>query len=162
MARNGLLEVRRYIVPVRVLELTLDALEHAGRSEVEGIVAWGGRRSEGDGVRFESVYVPRQTAYKTPDGLLVRVEDEALHQLNVDFNKAGLLLAGQAHSHPTDAFHSDTDDHSPIVTLLGGISLVVPDFARGGLEDAGRFAWYRLLDYSQWEQVPDDLIEVIR
>ncbi len=44
----------------------------------------------------------------------------------------------QVHTHPGTAFHSDTDDHWPVVSQPGFISIVIPSFAmaRASLEDA--------------------------
>jgi hypothetical protein len=56
------------------------------------------------------------------------------------------------HAHPTDAFHSPTDDTYPIVTTVGGLSIVVPDFARRGVLTRGTVA-YRLSS-AGWEKVP--------
>ena len=66
----------------------------------------------------------------------------------------GETLGGQAHSHPTDAYHSDTDDHLALVTLLGAISLVVPDFAARRQPSADWF-WARLVGAQHWAPVSD-------
>jgi hypothetical protein len=158
---SKLAAVTRYIVPYdKVLVPTLHVLKEIGRQSHEGIVAWGGTFIDETTFRFAVAYAPKQTAYATDDGLLVRVESEALHQLNVHFNEAGLILAGQAHSHPTDAYHSDTDDIRPIVTLLGGVSLVVPNFAERGFEDAAHFAWYRLYGLGDWREIDEELVTI--
>ena len=73
----------------------------------------------------------------------MRVEADELHRLNVWLYENAERLAIQVHSHPTEAFHSDTDDAYPIVTTLGGLSLVVPDFARYGVRGP-ETALYRL------------------
>lgn len=153
MGPHGLLDVRRFLIPNEVLDATLEALAAAGEREAEGMVVWGGVRDEYSTFRFRVAYGPRQRAYKTEQGLLVRVEADALDEVNRAFNARGLILAGQAHSHPTSAYHSHTDDLRPVVTLLGGLSLVVPDFAQGGRADLARFAWYRLHGYGDWRSV---------
>jgi hypothetical protein len=77
------------------------------------------------------------------DGLCVRVEGDELHRLNVWLFEHSENLAVQVHSHPTEAYHSETDNTYPIVTVRGGLSLVVPDFGRAGLLGNG-VACYRL------------------
>jgi hypothetical protein len=114
------------------------------------------------GQRFlvHAAHVPRQTATRSPDGLMVRVEGDALHRLNVWLYEHGQVLGAQVHAHPTDAYHSDTDDTFPIVTALGGLSLVVPDFCRRDLLTGS--AAYRLTS-DGWVESPtplDELIEV--
>lgn len=54
----------------------------------------------------------------------------------------GQRLGAQVHSHPTRAYHSDTDDAYPIATQRGALSLV-PHFATDGIRGRG-VATYRL------------------
>jgi hypothetical protein len=152
MTPRGLGGVRQFALPRTILTSSLETLADIGRRDVEGFVLWGGV-VEDDRFRFTSAYVPRQRGLKTPDGLLVQVDSDALFEVNKAFNERGEILAGQAHSHPTDAYHSSTDDLYPIVTILGGLSLVVPDFARGGLDAWDGFRWYRLAGYNNWVEV---------
>jgi hypothetical protein len=81
------------------------------------------------------------------------VGGEELHRLNVWLYENGEQLAIQVHSHPREAYHSDTDDTYPIVTTLGGLSLVVPDFGRNGVRGA-ETALYRL-GASGWDEISD-------
>jgi hypothetical protein len=37
----------------------------------------------------------------------------------------------RAHSHPGNAFHSDTDDRNPALTFIGALSIVAPFFGLG-------------------------------
>lgn len=159
-SRVGLTAVERFVLPRSVLTLTLDVLASAGRRGLEGIVVWTGvLEAEVRRFRFTRVVAPEQTAYRTPDGLLVLVSGEALFGLNRDAYARGEIVAGQAHSHPGDAYHSETDDHLAIVTLLGAISLVVPDFA-SGISERGWF-WARLTHSGQWSSFdPDGTVEI--
>ena len=61
-------------------------------------------------------HVPEQTSFQTEDGLLVRVEGPALHELNMWLFENHEMLGIQVHAHPTDAYHSETDDAFPIMT----------------------------------------------
>lgn len=153
---TGLAAVRRFVVPHALVRHTEDALREAGRQGYERFVLWTG---DVDGARFSarSCHVPQQTGYKTKEGLLVRVEGEALHQLNLWLYEHGQVLGAQVHAHPTEAFHSSTDNTYPIVTAQGGLSLVVPDFARHGVLSPGSAA-YRLAG-SRWAPVPLAIIE---
>ena len=73
-------------------------------------------------------------------------------------------LLMQAHSHPGVPYHSTTDDRFPMVTMEGGISIVVPLFGFCALTDLRSCAVYRLLD-GVWRWVPsrevDRLIRLI-
>jgi proteasome lid subunit RPN8/RPN11 len=149
----GLGGILSFVLPRSLLEWSLEALARIGTQRAEGFVVWGGVHASETVFRFETGLVPEQRAYSTEDGLLVTVDGDALHKINVTFNESGLMLAGQIHSHPTGAYHSSTDDHLPLVTVVGGLSVVVPDFAQDGIGAFERFAWYRLASYANWIEV---------
>jgi hypothetical protein len=121
---------------------------------------WTGQ-PKGD-TKFEvlALHVPKQTAYRTGDGLSVVVDGQALHQLNTWLYEADQVLAVQIHCHPDKAYHSETDDEFPIVTQLGGASVVVPKFCRHGLLQPGTMV-YRLT-HEGWAPSPDPAHEIIR
>ena len=134
--------IREFVVPANICDESDGQLRDAGRDGNERFVLWSGViRNERFLVR--TVHTPRQIAYRLPSGLCVRVEADELHRLNVWLYENGERFAIQVHSHPTEAFHSDTDDAYPMVTTLGGLSLVVPDFARYGVRGRDT-ALYRL------------------
>ena len=60
-----------------------------------------------------------------------------------------LKLLAQIHSHPSEAYHSKTDDEFPIMTTLGGLSIVVPYFAKHRLNHLD-WAYYRLFSETNW------------
>ena len=134
--------IREFVVPAEICEASDRGLREAGLTGNERFILWSGIICD---ARFEvrTMHSPRQTAYRLSDGLCVRVEAEELHGLNVWLYEHGERLGVQVHSHPREAFHSDTDDRYPMVTTLGGLSLVVPDFARYGVRGPGT-ALYRL------------------
>jgi hypothetical protein len=122
-------------------------------------ILWSGI-AEGGEFRFRTAHAPRQTAYRFRDGLAVKVSGSALHRLNRWLLDNNEVLAAQVHAHPTDAFHSETDDTYPIVTARGGLSLVAADFARRGLMDRSS-ALFRLAAEG-WTEVsrPEGLLMV--
>ena len=144
--------VLKYRIARRLVDATEAELRKAGRSGYELFVLWSGRIA-GDTFEAQTMHVPQQRSYKLESGLCVRVEGSALHGLNQWLYEHGELLGVQIHTHPTEAYHSDTDDAYPIVTALGGVSIVVPNFCRSGLLSAGTVA-YRLRA-GGWAQVPD-------
>jgi hypothetical protein len=129
-------DIQRFVVDQSALARTERALRDAGEEGCEMFVLWTGRIEQRI-LRVTTVHVPEQQAYRTRDGLLVRVEGEALHRLNAWLYDHKETLAAQVHAHPTQAFHSATDDTYPIVTTLGGLSVVAPDFARHGVLTRG-------------------------
>lgn len=150
--------IQRFSVTRELLAQTERALRRAGAEGYELFVLWSGV-IEGPELAVRTCHVPKQTSSKTSRGLMVRVEGEALHELNLWLYEHDEVLAAQVHAHPTLAFHSDTDDTFPIVTALGGLSLVVPDFARRGVITDGSAA-YRLSD-AGWDDVALEAIRVL-
>lgn len=139
-----------FFVPQEICGGTDRLLQEAGRDGNERFVLWSGV-IRGKSLFVRTMHAPRQVAYRLSSGLCVRVESDELHRLNVWLYEHGERLAVQVHSHPTEAFHSETDDAYPMVTTRGGLSLVVPDFARYGVRGPGT-ALYRL-SIIGWEAV---------
>ena len=142
--------IGRFMVPQDVCDESDRLLREAGRHGNERFVLWSGVVRD-ELLLVRTLHAPRQTAYRLSSGLCVRVEADELHRLNVRLYEHRERLAIQVHSHPTEAFHSDTDDAYPMVTTRGGLSLVVPDFARYGVRGPGT-ALYRL-SRAGWEAV---------
>ena len=150
-------DVETFCVPEVVAANTEQSLRRAGHDGYELFVLWTGTKSDSR-FQVQAAHVPNQTSYRSKSGLCVRVEGDALHQLNTWMYEHDETLGAQVHAHPNEAYHSDTDDTFPMVTTLGGLSLVVPDFCRAGLL-AGSAA-YRLLR-GGWHEDPRSITELI-
>jgi hypothetical protein len=150
--------VTQFEVPQLIVERTEHALRDAGDDGYEMFVVWTGHRN-GEVFRVADGHIPKQISSRTKNGLTVRIEGEALHHLNVWLYEHQQELAAQVHAHPTDAFHSETDDTFPVVTTLGGLSIVAADFCRDGLL-APSGAAFRL-DQTGWNEVPLDVVQVV-
>jgi hypothetical protein len=159
----GLGGVQRITVPEECARSTQAHLRAAGRGGNEGLVVWSGIQ---DGAAFfvRTVTVPAQRPIRSAAGVCVVLEGNALHELNVWLRRNGERLVAQVHSHPTNAYHSDMDDDFAIVTAVGSLSLVVPDFAVRSFSVAD-CAVYRLTRGGRWAEVPPrkaaELVSVI-
>ena len=146
--------VDEFVVPLELVEQTLEPLQEAGSRGYEAFVLWGGTIADGGkSFEFASAFFPAQTTSRGEEGLLVVVDGDALFRANRAFYERGHVLAGQVHSHPADAYHSSTDDDFPLMTLVGGISAVVPNFGAAGSDGLEDWAWYRLVDTGEWVPV---------
>ncbi len=125
-------EIETFEVPATLVEQSAEVLRDAGSEGYELFVLWTGVAMD-DRFRVEHLYVPSQQSYRGEGGLHVRVEGDELHKLNRWLYEKEQILAIQVHTHPEEAFHSETDDLFPIVTKLGGLSIVVPNFCRHGV-----------------------------
>jgi hypothetical protein len=147
---GGLVNVKSFVIPPRVIADTISFLQQVGEQGLEGFVIWGGQLISDTRLEFQHVYIPQQRGLRTESGLLVLVEGDALFQVNREAHELNQILGAQVHTHPTTAYHSDTDDQYPLVTLKGALSVVIPDFARHAPRDVERWAWYRLKEYGRW------------
>jgi hypothetical protein len=151
-SRSPLAEIQAFTIPLSLAEATLDVVQEAGRQGAEVFVLWGAQIRE-SGAEFRSMIVPEQVAHRTDQGLLVTVEGAALFAVNKSIYERGELLAAQVHSHPTEAYHSTTDDSFSLVTLTGALSIVIPDFGRDRLAAVPRWAIYRLAAGTSWVEL---------
>ena len=142
--------ISEFVVPADLCDACDRKLREAGANGDERFVLWSGVIRD-QRLLIRTMHVPRQTSYRLSEGLCVRVDADELHRLNVWLYEHEERLAIQVHSHPTEAFHSETDDAYPMVTTLGGLSLVVPDFARYGVCGPDT-ALYRLSS-SEWQEL---------
>lgn len=160
MARTDLLAARRFALPRTLAEACVTAMIERGEEGAELFVALAATiENDGARVRFCRGVIPRQTAYTTPHGLLVKIDGDALYELNRDCRDRGDVVAGQIHSHPDSAYHSAADDELAIVQLPGGLSIVVPHFGRRGLAAASTWSVHQLTPAGDWER-PRDGVEV--
>lgn len=145
----SLLEVNTFVISRSVAEASLAAIQQAGRAGRELFVAWSGVQ-EHDTFTFCNATIPRQVAHRTEHGLLVTLDGDSLFELNRVVHSRGELLAGQIHAHPDSAYHSPADDALAIVTVAGGLSFVIPDFARAGMRGVNHWACFQLGSGGQW------------
>jgi hypothetical protein len=155
--------ISRFSVTGGILDRTEAAIRAAGADGYELFVLWTGAIND-EAFNVITPHVPKQTSYRLDTGLCVRVAGAELHRLNRWMFEAGEILGVQVHSHPTAAYHSETDDAYPMVTVLGGLSIVVPQFGRDGIEGPGTAA-YRL-SRDGWTELGSDgvarVLEVVR
>lgn len=157
----NLLDIKTFVVPSELASGSVTIMQRAAREGNEIFIALAGRR-EGDRFIFRRGIVPRQTCHHTSRGLLVTIDGDALFELNRDAHSQNELLAGQIHAHPDSAYHSQADDELALVTVAGGLSLVVPDFARGGLDGVSRWACFQLQPDAAWKPLGSQTRVVIR
>lgn len=145
-------QVNKVVVPRLAITTVRNHLQHMGRHGLEGFALWAGTRN-GDSFTVTHPVIPRQRGIRTDSGVCVVLESGELHRLNVWLYQNSLSLVAQIHSHPAEAYHSETDDSLPVATAVGSFSLVVPYFAMRPFSIAG-CAVYRLSTSAEWVEVP--------
>lgn len=126
---SDLLSVRQVYVPRLAVAQAHTFLQQTGRTGNEALAFWVGEL-DGRAFHVRETLIPKQTAIRTRSGVGVRVEAPELHRINVWLYERGYRIMAQLHSHPGEAYHSETDDDFSVSTTAGSVSLVVPNFAR--------------------------------
>jgi hypothetical protein len=134
-------------------------MRNVGRVGNEGFALWIGRRA-GAAFEVDETLIPDQEGVQTDSGICVTVGRQELFRINRYLYSSGRGLIAQLHSHPTVAYHSETDDAFPIATTLGAFSLVVPDFAVRPFA-LGECAVYRLVPDGGWRELPLPVVRKI-
>lgn len=131
-----------------------------GEQQLEGIALWVGN-VQGTIFDVTDLLVPKQKGIRAESGVCAVIEGPELRRIGMEIYNAKKQLFAQIHSHPTEAYHSDTDDEFPIVTTMGALSLVVPDFATRPF-NLDEYATYRLSEQGEWiEMRPRDVTRLI-
>jgi hypothetical protein len=150
MPAGRLADVLQVQIRIETLVGTVAALREWGEKGYERLVLWIGHVYENVAV-VEDALIPTQRPITSEDGVGYFIPRGALFEVNKYLSEHQLRLIAQVHSHPTEAFHSSTDDAFAIVTAEGGFSLVVPDFGDAPA-DPRAWAVYRLTE-GRWREM---------
>ena len=122
--------VERYKVSRQTVDDTWAMLREGAVEEVETVVLWLGQVLNETTAEVLAPFCPPQVAYRGPDGLAVEIPQEVLTQI-IGALPRGIHILVRLHTHPSDAYHSSTDDRNMVIAHEGAISIVVPRFALG-------------------------------
>jgi hypothetical protein len=128
-----------------ILVETAGTLRCCGLGECECVAYWTGPNSDDtvDGVEH-----PIHS--RSPFGY--EIDSNWLTDLWKSLARSKRSVKAQIHTHPSRAFHSPTDDHWPIVSQAGFLSIVVPNFANS--EPLLDGAWIgRLQADGEWQRL---------
>jgi hypothetical protein len=81
------------------------------------------------------------------------VDETWLNEFWLELGRRNMGVRVQVHTHPSEAFHSSSDDAYPIIHRPGFLSLVIPNFAMGpvGFNDA---YLTEIQPDGSWKEVP--------
>ena len=164
MSQRGYLDITKINMPYECIVTAYNHMRNHGERRLEGVALFAGKEEDSIFTVVNTI-IPQQQAMSLEEGLLYAVDGEELHRINVWLYENKMSLMAQIHSHPSRAYHSSTDDAYPIVATIGGVSIVVPNFAFGPL-DISTWAVYRSSELNEWEELSEveknNLIQVIR
>jgi len=132
-----------------ILDETLKYLRAHGNKGKECIVFWSGRLSHKNKAHITSCIYPNQEATSISADVSL-VESAKIHYL---LSKRQEFLFAQVHSHPGEAFHSNTDNFHPITDKPGFFSIVVPYYCTTGLNDLSRCAVFEYKGRGVWRRL---------
>lgn len=144
-AHADLRRATRFIIPRPLLREAQLFLRRQARSRHEGWALLAGCM-EGEDFRVRRLIVPEQST----SGVHAHVSGDEVSRIADELSRTGECIGIQIHSHPGAAFHSVVDDQEALVTKLGGLSIVVPDFARAAMDSLDHCAIFRL-ETGSWE-----------
>jgi hypothetical protein len=157
------LEIDKVILKKNIIPITLSLLSKAGNKHQEAFVLWAGRQINSISFIVETVLYPKQNAFQTNNGIGVFVSGDELYKLNKWLYNNKQVFISQVHTHPSDAFHSETDNAYPIVTAIGQFSIVIPNFALEPKLSLNNWAFFRLNIQGKWIKLyQKDINEIFR
>jgi len=143
------LKAERFFILYHALVETLNHLKRHGRTKREGIVYWIGKKIENGKVIVTSVIYPKQRA----SVIRAKVEPSEVARITARLHRNNEILVAQIHSHPTFAFHSDTDDLYPVFHEVGLISVVVSNFGFIKTKNFFESRFFEYLRYADWHEL---------
>jgi hypothetical protein len=149
---QGFLEIQTIEVPREFVVNTYNFFQDNGNKGYECVVLFAGEEY-GNLFRVTHVIFPEQKLYKTLHGLGYSVDGVELDRINIWLYENKKTLIAQIHSHPIEAYHSEVDDDFPIVTTVGSLSIVVPDFGNSDVFFNGSAFFY--LSKEGWREMND-------
>lgn len=140
-------------------DAVLRDLETFGRDGTESIAFGLGRRRDGLAT-VQSIVLAEEPGVTRRFGLL-RLSERWMLKLTELCESLEQAVVIQFHSHPEEAWHSDTDDHH-LFHAPGILSVVVPAFAQSaGARDQRSWAVYRCAYGGEFEEATAAAIHVV-
>jgi hypothetical protein len=141
--------ISKVYMPEKILQETQRHLREYGKRNTEGMIFWSGKRLNGI-AHVNSLIHPKQLT----TAVSVDISLDELQKINRYLSEKKEALIAQVHSHPGAAFHSGTDDSWPITFTKGFISIVIPNFCKGDIEN--------LIEWSVWEHIGSGIWQPIK
>lgn len=157
MANHSPETVTRYRVPRSVVQASANALRTMSAGRIESVVLWQGTVSTQEMAVVRELVVPLQVA----GPLHFNVPLEERFRLIDAVSSSGELILVQLHTHPREAFHSDVDDRLAIPQHVGGISIVVPNFARDWDGNLASTSVNRHMGGARWQELGAKVVETL-
>ena len=140
-----------FIVSKSALEKTIEFLKISEKEQSEVVILWSGE-IKGRTARIKTAWLPFQYS----DVGFFMIPGDELFKLNRSIFEYGERLVAQVHTHPTLAFHSDTDSEYSVTSMENGLSIVVPHFGATNINSYLECAYYIYKDGKWVKLSPSD------
>lgn len=142
-------------LPASVLAETIRMMADCGKGQCECVTYWTGLVGGNGTVDGWDHPTHRRSPYG------YQIDDAWLTRYWFQLARQGRAIRAQVHTHPGLAFHSETDDHWPVISQPGFISIVIPDFAMGPIDLNKMWAGILTVD-GVWREAPiTSVLEII-
>jgi proteasome lid subunit RPN8/RPN11 len=140
----------------RILSITIDGLKTAIHSEK--VILFLGKKTK-EAFMVQEFVVPVQKA----DTDYFEIPPESVREIMKTLCACRLMIVGQIHTHPLDAFHSEADDRYAIIRQLNAYSIVLPHFAQPVTVQNfhSLAAVFTLNQQNRWEQQSSNNIVIV-
>lgn len=149
-----------YHLPENAAEAIRTLMRHAGAQGHEVAVLLVGNTEAQTPEIIDTLVIPRQEAFRSELGCGLLIDGACLNRVGDDLRIAGRQIRGIIHSHPAEAYHSETDDQGALMRFAGAFSIVTPYFGSGDDILTGSRAYRFALRHGWVETAVASLIEV--
>jgi len=148
--------IRRYYVPMSVLQATDHVMRQFGRQNRECYVWWGGYfTNEAEGQVLSAIYPRARTSFGR-----VQLKLPTLEKMQSVLRRRDQVLLVELHTHPPGAGgQNEVDAAHPAAPYPGFISVVVPDFAFPHFYDLRETYVYEYQGNLRWRELQRSEIE---
>jgi hypothetical protein len=146
-------DISKWIIPKHILDETITSVKQKGNKGYELFVFWAGKKIGQSSFEVTQLIIPKQTAYKSPQGAWVDIPGEELDRINMYLYKHKLSMPLQVHSHPGKAYHSQRDNEKSVLIFPGSISIVIPSFGEKQFHSFTDWAIYQKSKTCGWQEM---------
>lgn len=131
---NNIEKIKTICIPIEIIHETERFSRERGSGGFEAKVYWIGRFVSETKAEVTRIFIPKQIPRKSFFGVSVEVPEEGNIELISSLKDNEIALI-KLHTHPAEAYLSSTDICNPFFRHEGAVSIVIPYFCRGNLQN---------------------------
>ena len=146
----------RIALSSRVFDLTVSRFIQDGYRWQEGVAYWLGQSRDDQSV-IDDIILADDISGIRRHGYGAEIPIKSTGAIGEIVHRKKKILLAQVHSHPGEAYHSDTDDMNPISHRIGFLSVVVPCFGFG-VHNLTDCKIYEYFGRGIWDELDDSAV----